>query len=193
MIIIYIRKPDDLNGTQQNILYNPRVMAKKVLQSEYTHFSSPLPAHNAQIILYLGIDDLLRLVLGGGVSRLELLFILLRILTVILCRSSRGIPIINNADCFVVSTCVRRRTAFRCLTNTNRFSDYFFAFTRSRSNETEYLSIELQYKHLIIIINSKSLFEHKHLAICKRPYENGVPHLPRPHFFTTPRLVASFP
>lgn len=48
--------------------------------------------------LYLGIEDLLRFVLGGGVSRLELLFILLRILTVILCRSSRGIPIINNAD-----------------------------------------------------------------------------------------------
>lgn len=30
-------------------------------------------------------------------SRLELLFMLLRILTVILCRSSRGIPIINAA------------------------------------------------------------------------------------------------
>lgn len=32
-------------------------------------------------------------------SRLELLFMLLRILTVILCRSSRGIPIINAACC----------------------------------------------------------------------------------------------
>lgn len=53
--------------------------------------TSPLMIH-----IYLPIDDLLRLTLGGGVSRDELRFILLfRILTVILCRSSRGIPIIN--------------------------------------------------------------------------------------------------
>lgn len=42
-------------------------------------------------------------------SRLELLFMLLRILTVILCRSSRGIPIINAACCLHRSPTRNRR------------------------------------------------------------------------------------
>lgn len=42
-------------------------------------------------------------------SRLELLFILLRILTVILCRSSRGIPIINAACCLHRSSTRNKR------------------------------------------------------------------------------------
>lgn len=42
-------------------------------------------------------------------SRLELLFMLLRILTVILCRSSRGIPIINA----VLAACTAARPGTR--------------------------------------------------------------------------------
>ena len=46
-------------------------------------------------------------------SRLELLFMLLRILTVILCRSSRGIPIINAACCTVTQRGTRKKKETR--------------------------------------------------------------------------------
>jgi len=59
----------------------------------------PWPALGVAQASYRPMEDRLRLTRGGGVSRLELLFMLLRILTVILCRSSRGIPIINAACC----------------------------------------------------------------------------------------------
>lgn len=58
---------------------------------------------------YRPIEDRLRFTRGGGVSRLELLFMLLRILTVILCRSSRGIPIINAACCTVTQRGTRKK------------------------------------------------------------------------------------
>lgn len=70
-------------------------MREVIAEEAYVYFT--LGIH----LPYRPIEDRLRLTRGGGVSRLELLFMLLRILTVILCRSSRGIPIINAVCCTV--------------------------------------------------------------------------------------------